>query len=122
MGCGTSKRANNPALDSADTSIVKEDEIDQLANALSAYLAVALDVSPTHPEILRYVAALNSEGWDKPTDFDDLTVDELRENPFNFKAGHLKKVRTIFQGEHFSVSLSCTHTNTQLHPPFFWSP
>ena len=95
MGCGTSKQANNLALDSADTSTVKdgEDEIGQLANALAEYLALALDVSPTHPEILRYVAALNSEGWDKPTDFDDLTVDELRADPFNFKAGHLKKVR-----------------------------
>ena len=62
------------------------------ALALSAHLSERLGLHPANPEIQGYVSALSNEGWDLPEDFDELTVDELKEEPFCLKPGHLKKV------------------------------
>ena len=77
MGCGSSKTAAERA---------------RVTLALSSHVSAILGLQQIHPEIQQYVSALNSEGYNTPDDFEDLTVDELREEPFCFKAGHLKKV------------------------------
>ena len=80
MGCGSSK------------STASEDERARFATALSSHLADVLGLTPVHPDIQRYVNALNAEGWDVPAAFDDLSIDELKAAPFSFKPGHLKRV------------------------------
>ena len=45
--------------------------------------------------IRQYAAALRSEGCDSADDFNDLTLDELKEAPFSFKRLHLKKVAKL---------------------------
>ena len=75
MGCGSSKPTSK-LLDAA----------------LASHIAAAIGIAAEYPEIQQYVSALRSEGWDTPEDFDDLSLDELKREPFCFKPGHLKKV------------------------------
>ena len=79
MGCGSSTPSTG--------------ESDIPASALAIHLADCLGLNPAHAEIQRYVSALNAEGWDLPDDLDNLTIEELKKEPFSFKPGHLKKVR-----------------------------
>ena len=76
----------------AELSEPPASQISALDEALLAYLARVLQVPKSEPVIIHYAAALRSEGWDTPDDFDDLTIEELKGEPFCFKAGHLKKV------------------------------
>jgi hypothetical protein len=64
-------------------------DVDQ---ALAAHLAAILGMKGMTADIQQYVAALRSEGCDTTADFDNLLVDELKEEPFSFKRLHLKKV------------------------------
>ena len=79
MGCGSS----NAVLD----------------KPLLSHLARILQIPEDDPDIKQYAAALRSEGCNTPEDFDDLTNDELKEVPFNFKRLHLKKVARWRQGD-----------------------
>jgi hypothetical protein len=73
-----------------------EEEGNRLDLALSSHISAILGLGSVRtPEVIMYVSALRSEGWDIPEDFDDLTVDDLKNEPFNFKNGHLKKVRFV---------------------------
>lgn len=81
MGCGSSKTGGEQAVAGAEVTL-----------ALSSHVSAILGLPPLHPEIQQYVSALNSEGYNMPADFNDLSVDELKVEPFCFKAGHLKKI------------------------------
>ena len=70
----------------------QEARISVLDEAIVAHLARILQIPEEETVIKQYTAALRSEGCDAPEHFDDLTVDELREEPFNFKRLHLKRV------------------------------
>ena len=74
MGCGSSKKG--PSYD----------------EALPAHLARVLEMPTDQLVLKQYVASLRAEGWDSPNAFDDLTMDELKNKPFCFKAGHLRMV------------------------------
>ena len=74
MGCGSSKKG--PSYD----------------EALPAHLARVLEMPTDQLVLKQYVASLRAEGWDSPNAFDDLTMDELKNEPFCFKAGHLRMV------------------------------
>lgn len=74
MGCGSSKKGSS------------YDE------ALPAHLARVLEMPTDQLVLKQYVASLRAEGWDSPNAFDDLTMDELKNKPFCFKAGHLRMV------------------------------
>lgn len=77
-----------------------------LDEALFSHLASALQIPKDEPAIQQYAAALRHDGWDTPADFDDLSLDELREQ-YGFKAGHLKKVaRTRENNSNAVVSTS----------------
>ena len=78
MGCGSSR--------------VPQAE-DTRKAALAAHLYSILGITPVSEIVETYVIQLKSEGWDTPDDFDELPVDELCQEPFNFRPGHLKKVR-----------------------------
>ena len=43
------------------------------------HLAGVLEIPKDELVIKQYAAALRSEGWDTPGDFDDLTTDELND-------------------------------------------
>lgn len=73
MGCGSSR-------------------VSTFDEALFLHLSRVLGMPKDHLVIKQYVASLRSEGWDTPEDFDALSLDELKCEPFCFKAGHLKKV------------------------------
>ena len=76
-----------------------DEEMDIL---LSNYISDILQLKTGRTAIsTQYVQALRAEGFDTPDDFDNLTVDELKEEPFCFKRGHLLKVLTL----HFPPSL-----------------
>lgn len=60
--------------------------------ALTAHIASMLGTALASADVKRYVARLRSEGCETPDDVDALTVDELAEEPFNFKRLHIKKV------------------------------
>ena len=80
MGCGSSKGAPiNRASALLDT-------------ALASHVAAIIGIAKENPEIVQYVSALRTEGWDTPDDFDSLAVEKLKDKPFCFKPGHLHKV------------------------------
>ena len=81
MGCGSSQNATDRV---AQISVHDE--------ALFSHLARVLQIAKDEPVIKQYAAALRAEGCDNPDEFDDLTLDELKEEPFSFKRLHLKKV------------------------------
>ena len=64
----------------------------QIDAALASYVSAILGIAPQSTEIKWYVTNLRFEGCDTPADFDDLTLDELKDPPFNFKRLHLKKL------------------------------
>ena len=87
MGCGASKRVPNNADDRETLEIALA-----LDAALQSHIAAAIGIAPKSREVISYVSMLRSEGCDTPTDFDELTIAELKEDPFCFKRLHLKKV------------------------------
>ena len=101
MGCGSSNPAAAAAAAAAHAREIEElkaefekiqstDDADNAA--LASYLAAILDSNCPKGVIDQYVAALQSEGFDGPEQFDSLTTDELAGDPFKFKRGHLQKV------------------------------
>ena len=117
MGCGSSRQERNAARQHvvgdpestvthipagtgvAETRAVSEEAALQAKAAdnkcnsiLATHLSALLDLQPVSSDVVRYVAALRSEGFDTPIYFNRLTVDELKEAPFNFKRGHLLQV------------------------------
>ena len=60
--------------------------------ALAAHLSAILGIKRPSAVVSSYVTQLCSDGCDSPQDLDDLTIDELAGDPFNFKRLHLKKV------------------------------
>ena len=85
MGCGSSRH-----------DVGRVDVDDDLCNTrLAKHLSTILGIKAKSPDIVQYVAWLRSEGCDAPEDIDDLTIEELADEPFNFKRLHLKKVRPL---------------------------
>lgn len=83
MGCGSSNAAQALVLD----------------KPLLSHLARMLQIPEDDPDIKQYAAALRSEGFNTPDDFNDLKSEELKEAPFNFRRQHLKKVARWRQGD-----------------------
>jgi hypothetical protein len=85
MGCGSSKPVSGTGTGHARDAA--------LAVALAEHLSVLLDVPlPPSADIQSYINALMNEGFNTPRHLDNLTVEELKEEPFNFKRGHLIQV------------------------------
>ena len=92
-------RAAQAAKERAAAIKAADEEMDTL---LSDYLSDIMQLKTGHTSIsTQYVQALRAEGFDTPDDFDNLTIDELKEEPFCFKRGHLLKVLDL----HFPSSL-----------------
>eukprot|EP00729_Bicosta_minor_P003834 gene3834-26860_t len=64
-----------------------EDEYDSV---LASHIATILGLKEM--SVSQYVSVLREEGFDAPDDFDSLAVDELKEEPFNWKRGHILKL------------------------------
>lgn len=122
MGCGSSKSSLNELAAQNAKLQLRLSAMEQpaeppvtpppsakasvLDEALFSHLASALQIPKDEPAIQQYAAALRHDGWDTPADFDDLSLDELREQ-YGFKAGHLKKVaRTRENNSNAVVSTS----------------
>lgn len=90
MGCGLSKAGGISPVVANGTG--ESDANAQIDSVLAAHISAVLGIVPESTEIKKYVAVLRSEGWDTPDDFDRLTPDELKLEPFCFKGGHAKKV------------------------------
>lgn len=71
-------------------SAVAADEA--ITASLSLHIATTIGTTLPSAVVHDYVTALRSEGCDSPADFDELTIDELKEAPFSFKRLHAKKV------------------------------
>ena len=72
---------------------VEEYDTDALSHlALASHISAALGTAPESRDIQQYVSALRSEGCDAPEHFDELTVTELKEEPFCFKRLHLQRL------------------------------
>ena len=72
---------------------------DECNAALAAYLASIFGVKKTSADVARYILALQSEGFNAPEDLDELTIEVLAATPFNFKQGHLLKIKRIRQNQ-----------------------
>ena len=83
MGCGSSKKSGAES----------ETAVANVALALSSHISAILGIPPMHPDVQQFVSSCTSEGCYTPDDFDELTIDELTQAPFNLKRLHLKKVR-----------------------------
>lgn len=59
---------------------------------LASHLSTILGIPQDDPDVERYLAALQAEGYRTTPSFDHLALGELAEKPFNFKAGDLKTV------------------------------
>ena len=96
MGCGASSRkvpqansAPHGQAAAAERATRTEDECNA---ALAAHISAILGITPTFPDVTRYVSAFRSQGCDAPTDLDVFTADELQSPPFSFKRIHLLKM------------------------------
>eukprot|EP00729_Bicosta_minor_P017976 gene17976-16053_t len=117
MGCGSSKAADVTQKATAELTALhaaaiakapqqtedaepsphadaREDETitAKIDFVLASHISAVLGIDPSSPEIKKYVSVLRHQGWDTPDDFDELSTDELKAEPFFFKPGHLKKV------------------------------
>ena len=92
MGCGSSGHVpQDPELEPEQHNL--ETEADNKRDVLlGAHIYAILCIKPISADVTKYVARLRAEGCDTPDDFDDLTVEELSNEPFSFKRLHLKKV------------------------------
>ena len=88
-----------------------EDEYDSV---LASYIATILGLKEM--SVSQYVSVLREEGFDSPDDFDSLAVDELKEEPFNWKRGHILKVRVRTRRAD-----PCHPTPTHTHTPSCFS-
>ena len=78
MGCGSSTHGGAIRV--------------RIDSALASHLSAALAIDPESLEIKQYVSLLRSDGCDTAADFDDMTIDDLKGEPFCFKRQHLKKI------------------------------
>ena len=85
MGCGSSKAVSTAGQTEDDANI-------ELDVALAAYLSAILGIAPKCREVQLYVSALRAEGCYTSEDFEEIPVDELKEEPFCFKRLDLKKI------------------------------
>ena len=132
MGCGSSKPERllqQEEEGNESGAAAREEESARFAtiSALTSHLSGALGLPAAHPDVKRYASTLDSEGWDTPDAFDDLTIENLKEAPFNFKPGHLKRVRVVpvcmlacqqRKRRLHQTLLSCTLCNDNCSPPF----
>ena len=89
MGCGSSRNATQVGNHDHAEATKAEDN----CNAhLSAHLSTVLGIDKASTDVARYVMQLRSHGCDRPEDMDSMSIDELAEEPFNFKVLHLTKV------------------------------
>ena len=85
MGCGLSRNDDQTKNGARDAK-------DKCNFALATYISNILGLETADEDVTQYVLALRLEGFDTAADIDDLTIDELKAAPFNFKKGHLRKV------------------------------
>eukprot|EP00729_Bicosta_minor_P016217 gene16217-30314_t len=78
MGCGASS--------------IPKDDAAPADYGLASHLAATLGIPDTDADVRRYLSVLYAEGYNVPSDFDGVSMDELKKHPFSFKTGHLKKV------------------------------
>lgn len=79
MGCGASS--------------IPKDDAAPADYGLASHLAATLGIPDTDADVRRYLSVLYAEGYNVPSDFDGVSMDELKKHPFSFKTGHLKKVQ-----------------------------